>query len=97
MLGIELHSYLQRIEQFAGGSAEERLLAFLAEFPKALSHDTLWAEIQLPFSFGVLAQWLGVSPSYLCRLLKKAQRNGLIRRRSRCLWLREAIPVRAVR
>lgn len=82
LLSQQIFDQMKRIEAMKCISAENRLVRFLAETVREM--EPLGPDrpdcFALPFSNQELAQLLMITPEHLCRVLKKTEQKGLIRR-----------------
>jgi CRP/FNR family transcriptional regulator, cyclic AMP receptor protein len=81
----EIYEQNSRLAQLGCCSAQERLEVFLLQLIAALGLDASGEEIhedihiELPFKYCELAELIAVTPEYLSLLIKKMEREGLLR------------------
>jgi CRP-like cAMP-binding protein len=82
LLSQQIFDQMKRIEAMKCLSAENRLVRFMAETAREM--EPLGSDkpdgFALPFSNQELAQLLMITPEHLCRVLKKTEQKGIIRR-----------------
>ena len=77
----EIYEQNNRLAQLGCCSARERLEVFLLQLIAALGLDVTGEEIhiELPFKYRELAEMIAVTPEYLSLLIKRMEREGLLR------------------
>lgn len=82
-LAAELLQLQERVLDLLVLSAEERFLKLLRTdaLPSRRGSRCLPRRVQLPLSQAQVAEWLGVSPQYLCRLLARLEQQAQFSRR----------------
>jgi CRP/FNR family transcriptional regulator len=93
MLSKELRDQAIRVGQLGCVSAKNRIENFLCELihQHELSELKKPLELQLQLKSEELAQLIAVSPEHLCRLLKKMEKQGFIRRDKEMLTITDPI------
>lgn len=87
MLCQEIVNQVNKLATMGCMSAQERLKCFICEMILEHEEDELKNPIQLQMAIKhhELAQIIGITPEYLCRLLKKMEQQNIIRREKHVL------------
>jgi CRP-like cAMP-binding protein len=81
MLSRKIFNHMKKVEAMSCMSAQERLERFLCDMIDELNPvGAEPASVSLPLNNKELAQLLAITPEHLCRVLKKMENKGIIRR-----------------
>lgn len=81
MLSREIFNQMKKVESISCMSAQERLEQFLCDMINELNPVGAGpVSVSLPLNNQELAQLLAITPEHLCRVLKKMELKGMIRR-----------------
>jgi CRP-like cAMP-binding protein len=88
----EIHDHRHNLIELASHSAEDRLATLLADLTLATkgfesnssAHERV---LCVPLKQWEIAQLLGVTPEYLCRVIRRLERRGFLLRRGKLLFV----------
>jgi CRP/FNR family transcriptional regulator, dissimilatory nitrate respiration regulator len=81
LLSQEIFNQMKKVEAMSCMSAQDRLMRFLSDLTDEQNRDgPRPAGFSLPLSNQELAQLIAVTPEHLCRVMKRMEQKGLIRR-----------------
>jgi CRP/FNR family cyclic AMP-dependent transcriptional regulator len=86
-LGLEVYEYINRLNQLARLTAQERFEQLLRQLIPILgqSEPQNVTRLKLPLKQSEIANLIAVTPEHLCIVLKRMEADGIIRREKGCV------------
>jgi len=82
LLSDEVIDQAARIAEFACLNARQRLENFIWRFTREIASTTDKSRLRLPLKQWEMAQFLAITPGYLCRLLDRLEADEIISRQN---------------
>jgi CRP/FNR family transcriptional regulator len=80
---LQLYRYMRRAGELCAVPARDRLTSVLRRFaPEVAPHHTGAITLKIPLQRRELAEFIGITPEHLSRVLKTLEQDGVIQRRN---------------